>query len=230
MPQLDDWTDLVQPLRAGLAALLVSSGPLLALTFVFGWQDVAEAVGAGRVRGNGPGRALARALADRRSRARGAAREDEGDEPGSPERAAGEGGTAGRGGDPRARRARRLEPSAAGTAVPGWALAAFALATLWKLVYSPIALVAAAISRSFVATLNPLAGLDAIRRMGATYWSAMGVLHRDRAGRGPAGLGLSRVPVAGRLLSAFVEPYSFLAIGCLLGLAVFKKAPELGLN
>ena len=29
---------------------------------------------------------------------------------------------------------------------------------------------------------------------------------------------------------AFVDVYAYLAIGCALGLAVFKKAPELGLD
>lgn len=43
-----------------------------------------------------------------------------------------------------------------------------------------------------------------------------------------AGLGL--IPLAGRFLAAFVQSYTYLAIGCLLGLAVFKKAPELGLD
>jgi len=38
------------------------------------------------------------------------------------------------------------------------------------------------------------------------------------------------VPFAGAFLRAFVQSYSYLAIGCLLGLAVFKKAPELGLD
>jgi hypothetical protein len=44
----------------------------------------------------------------------------------------------------------------------------------------------------------------------------------------PAGLGL--IPLAGRFLAAFVQCYTYLAIGCLLGLAVFKKAPELDLD
>jgi hypothetical protein len=38
------------------------------------------------------------------------------------------------------------------------------------------------------------------------------------------------IPIAGRFLAAFVQSYTYLAIGCLLGFAVFKKAPELGLD
>jgi hypothetical protein len=36
--------------------------------------------------------------------------------------------------------------------------------------------------------------------------------------------------LAGKFLGAFVQSYTYLAIGCLLGFAVFKKAPELGLD
>ena len=38
------------------------------------------------------------------------------------------------------------------------------------------------------------------------------------------------IPIAGRFLAAFVQSYTYLATGCLLGFAVFKKAPELGLD
>jgi predicted Zn finger-like uncharacterized protein len=114
--------------------------------------------------------------------------------------------------------------------VPAWALAAFVLALLWKLVYSPIALVAAAVSRSFVATLNPVAGLDAIRRMGRTNWAAMAIYTAIALAETIVGGVLSFIPVAGTLLRAFVQSYAFLAIGCLLGFAVFKKAAELHLD
>ena len=114
--------------------------------------------------------------------------------------------------------------------MPGWVFAAYLLAILWKIFYSPVALVAAAISRGFFATLNPLAGIGAISRMGGTYWSAMavytGIALVETLLVGALGL----IPIAGRFLAAFVQSYSYLAIGCLLGLAVFKKAPELGLD
>ena len=41
---------------------------------------------------------------------------------------------------------------------------------------------------------------------------------------------LGLIPLAGKFLGAFVQSYTYLAVGCLLGLAVFKKAPELGLD
>jgi hypothetical protein len=114
--------------------------------------------------------------------------------------------------------------------VPAWVVAAFVLALLWKLLYSPVALVAAAISRSFVATLNPVAGLDAIRRMGGTYWSAMGVYTAIAAVEVVIVGALALIPLAGRFLAAFVQSYTYLATGCLLGFAVFKKARELGVD
>jgi hypothetical protein len=90
--------------------------------------------------------------------------------------------------------------------------------------------VAAAISRSFLATLNPLEGLSAIRIMGPTYWSAMGVYTAIAIIEGVLVTALGLIPVAGKFLGAFVQSYTYLAMGCLLGFAVFKKAPELGLD
>ena len=97
-------------------------------------------------------------------------------------------------------------------------------------VFAPIALVAAAISRSFLATLNPLAGLDAIRKMGGVYWTAMAVYTAIVVGAALFGGILSLIPIGGRLLKAIVDSYAHLAIGCLLGFAVFKKARELNLD
>jgi hypothetical protein len=90
--------------------------------------------------------------------------------------------------------------------------------------------VAAAISRGFLATLNPVAGISAIRIMGPTYWAAMGVFTGIAVVETMLVGALGFIPLAGRFLAAFVQSYTYLASGCLLGLAVFKKAPELGLD
>ena len=220
MPQIGDMTDLAGPLRVGVAALLISSGPLVALSFIYPPSDVVRALGAERAS------ALVAptpqpsaeptlppsvaALTEDESGGDGAATAPA--EPGEavPDRAA---------------EAAPEEPL-----VPAWGLGAFALALLWKLVYSPIALVAGGISQSFVKTLNPLVGLDAIRRMGPTYWTAMALYTAFALVEFVIGAVLGFVPFAGGFLRAFVQSYSYLAIGCLLGLAVFKKAPELGLD
>ena len=61
------------------------------------------------------------------------------------------------------------------------------------------------------------------------------VLDRDPRGRQRGGreewvLGaaLSFIPIAGGIVRSFVDAYAYLAIGCTLGFAVFKKARELG--
>jgi hypothetical protein len=114
--------------------------------------------------------------------------------------------------------------------MPAWVFLAYGVAILWKVFYSPVALVAGAVSREFFATLNPLAGIGAIIRMGGTYWSAMGLYTVIAVLEALLVGALSYIPMAGKFLGAFVQSYTYLAIGCLLGLAVFKKAPELGLD
>ena len=46
-------------------------------------------------------------------------------------------------------------------------------ALLWQFVYTPVALIVAAVSRSFFKTLNPVLGVDTIIRMGSVYWQAL---------------------------------------------------------
>jgi hypothetical protein len=122
-----------------------------------------------------------------------------------------------------------VSAAAVGTGIVG-ALIAFAFAALWALLYSPIALIAAAISQSFFATLNPITGIDAIRRMGSIYWEAwliyLGIVIVGGILGGIVGI----VPLLGTFLAAFVESYMFLCFGCLLGFAVFKRAEELGVD
>ena len=110
------------------------------------------------------------------------------------------------------------------------ALVAFPFAVLWWLLYSPIALIAAAISQSFFATLNPITGIDAIRRMGSIYWEAWVVYTIMAVVGGSVAWVLSFIPFIGPFLAAFVEAYMFLSFGCLLGFAVFKRAKELGVD
>jgi hypothetical protein len=104
------------------------------------------------------------------------------------------------------------------------------LGYLWRLAYSPVALIVAGVSRSMLQTLNPLVGFDTIQRMGPTYVQAMAVY--GVLALGQALLDIPRVffPVLGGLLSGVVDCYASLCIGCALGLAVFKRAPELELD
>jgi hypothetical protein len=221
MPEIGDMADLAGPLRVGFAALLISSGPLVALTFLYPPTDVVQAIAGDRavaaLAAPTPEPSAEPTLAPEVA----ALLEDdpEGAGPGPDEEAAGP--------DPDEAEAASF---AAEPLVPAWALAAFVAALLWKLVYSPIALVAGGISQSFVKTMNPVVGLDAIRRMGPTYWTAMVLYTAIALVEFAVAAVLGLVPFAGGFLRAFVQSYSYLAIGCLLGLAVYKKAPELGLD
>jgi hypothetical protein len=112
--------------------------------------------------------------------------------------------------------------------VHDWALLLFVLgASFWALVYMPVALMVAALSRSVASTLNPLIGIDTIKKMGGTYWQALGVYCVIVFVQRVAASALESIPVAGGLLMAFVDSWAALAIGCTLGLAVFQKAAEL---
>ena len=104
------------------------------------------------------------------------------------------------------------------------------LAFLWKLAYTPVALTVAALSRSVLSTINPLIGISTITSMGTVYWQAAGIYTVIAVVQWAIGLGLDvvPVPVVPGILKAFVDAYAWLAIGCTLGLAVYKKAPELG--
>ena len=101
-------------------------------------------------------------------------------------------------------------------------------AILWKIVYTPVALTVAAVTRSVLSTWNPVLGFDIIKRMGGVYWQAMLIYAVVAFGQWVVTFLLSFIPFLGVVLSWFVHAYAYLAIGCTLGLAVFKKAPELG--
>jgi len=212
---MPDLGDLIGPVRLGIASMIVSSGPWLLLLFLIpavmflpaflGGDGGAAAADVPEVASTPPPE-LQELLEEEGM----AADELEGfdDELGALEDEAGY----------------------ASMGPPLWAWAALAFALLWKLVYSPVALIAAAISRSFFATLNPIVGIDAIRRMGSVYWEAMGLYTAIAIAQFVVGVAIGFLPFVGGLLTAFIQSWAFLSIGCLLGLAVFKKARELGVD
>lgn len=225
MPSVGDVGDLVEPMRGGVAAFLISTGPLLALSLMHPPAEVLGAMGLSRattITAEGaPATPPTPQAQPGEPPAAGTAAE--------PEEEGGEAG-AGDPGTGHEVQAAVETPAFEAPRVPAWVFLAFTLALLWKVLYSPVALVAAAISRSFFATLNPLEGVSAIRSMGSTYWSAMGVYTGIAIVETVLVAVLGLIPLAGKFLGAFVQSYTYLAIGCLLGFAVFKKAPELGLD
>ena len=108
------------------------------------------------------------------------------------------------------------------------ALLGIVIAALWMLVYLPVALTVAALSKSILSTVNPLIGADTIKKMGSTYWQALAIYAAIVFVQLVLGWGLRHIPVAGGLAASFVDAYAALAVGCTLGMAVFKKAAELG--
>ena len=227
MPNVADITDLVEPMRGGVAAFLVSTGPLMLLVFlhppaeVLGSAGVSAPTAFAGTTAPTPAPTLDPRVQSFVGEPAPAAEEEGADEDeGGAEPGTGESGAVAAAGD-----GGYEEPG-----VPGWVFLAYALAIVWKIFYSPVALVAAAISRGFLATLNPVAGIGAITSMGATYWSAMGVYTAIAVVEFVLVAALGMIPLAGKFLGAFVQSYTYLAVGCLLGLAVFKKAPELGLD
>jgi hypothetical protein len=209
-PDFRGISDFIEPLRLGLAVLLISAGPMLALTFL------------------GLGIALSRADASV-SPALPVAYADAAQPPASPEA---EEEPEEKPEDDHAATStpeRRDErPAAPSPAMAAGAIVLFGVALLWKIIYTPAALTVAALSRGFFKTLNPVVGLDTIHKMGGVYWQALLIYSFFAGAQWLLGVALSFIPIAGGIVRSFVDAYAYLAIGCTLGLAVFKKARELG--
>ena len=102
------------------------------------------------------------------------------------------------------------------------------MAVIWMVAYLPVALTVAARTKRMLSTLSPTIGLDTIKKMGGTYWQALAIYLAIVVAQTVAAYVLGLIPFLGGLAAAFVGAYAALAIGCTLGLAVFKRATELG--
>jgi hypothetical protein len=214
MPDFRDIYDVITPLRLGVAALVVSYLPIFLCVFFIAGLPALDFVDAGT-----PGEGVAWA-----------APEAEDGEDVVPEEEDEEGGVSGAAGTaglpPGDEDGAPYEEPRAG--VLGFAL--LGLAIVWKLTYTPVALTVAALSGSVLNTINPVIGFSTIRSMGAVYWQAAGLYTAIAVVQGVLGMAFDMIPVpiVPSVLKAFVDAYCWLAIGCTLGLAVYKKAPELG--
>ncbi len=205
MPEISDLSDLIKSVSLGVAVMIISKGPFLVLTIVVGVSLFSLIPGMG---------------------ARGPDIDPEDlqvmTEGMTPDEIVEMQEQFGRAGDD------SMSAPALGTALG--AIVALPFALLWWILYAPIALIAAAISQSFFATLNPITGIDAIRRMGSIYWEAWVVYTGIAIVGGIGAVILGLVPLIGPFLAAFVQAYAYLSFGCLLGFAVFKRAKELGVD
>jgi len=110
----------------------------------------------------------------------------------------------------------------------------------WGLFYYPMALTVAGYSQTFGSVINPLVGLDTIRRMGATYFKAFGMVMLVYFVAVIVGAIISFVtsplalPYTGNVVGNFIDAtftfYFNLVVACILGLSLFKCADRLGIS
>ena len=115
----------------------------------------------------------------------------------------------------------------------------FLLLIGWALFYYPMALTVAGYTQSLGSVVNPLVGLDTIRRMGATYFKGFGMVLLVQLVALIVGMIISTItspltlPFMGNLVGNFISAtFSFyfnLVIACVLGLSLFKCADRLGI-
>jgi hypothetical protein len=110
----------------------------------------------------------------------------------------------------------------------------------WAIFYYPMALAVAGYTQSFGSVVNPMVGLDTIRRMGLTYFKAFGMVLIIQV----VGFVLAMIvavitaplalPFFGNLPAMFIDGsvtfYFNLVIACLLGLSLYKCADRLGIE
>jgi hypothetical protein len=114
------------------------------------------------------------------------------------------------------------------------------LAILWGIFYYPMALAVAGYTQAFGSVINPLVGLDTIKRMGATYFKAFGLVLLVQIVGMVTGIIVAIIlspfalPFVGNLPAMFIDGsltfYFNLVIACVLGLSLFKCADRLGIE
>jgi hypothetical protein len=120
-----------------------------------------------------------------------------------------------------------------------FALVVFLVCLVWGFFYYPMALTVAGYSQSLASVLNPLVGLDTIRRMGLTYFKAFGMVVVIQIAGTIVGMIVALVtspfalPFVGNIpanfLNGVVTFYFNLVIACVLGLSLYKCADRLGI-
>jgi hypothetical protein len=116
----------------------------------------------------------------------------------------------------------------------------FDASVIWGIFYGPMALCVAGYTEQFSSVVNPLVGIDTIRRMGRTYFKVFGMV----LGLQIAGFIISVIvavvtspfamPFFGNLPANFIDGmvtfYFNLVIACVLGLSLHKSADKLGID
>jgi hypothetical protein len=133
-------------------------------------------------------------------------------------------------GDARPSRAGSTPPTAAvetqAAAVAAGSSLVLILALVWRLAYTPLALVVALTTNSVVHTFNPGDGVSLARRMGRPLAAALLVYAAVLAVRFLVGQVLDTGTTAGGVAVALVDAYACLAVGCALGCAASTAGVE----
>lgn len=118
-------------------------------------------------------------------------------------------------------------------------LAILFLALLWGFLYYPMALTVAGYTQTIGSVLNPLVGLDTIKRMGGTYvkaflmYLAVGVVSLVITIVVLIITSPFEMPVVGnlpgKLLNGIATFYTSLVISCILGLSLYKSSDKLSI-
>jgi hypothetical protein len=116
----------------------------------------------------------------------------------------------------------------------------FLLCFAWGLFYHPMAFAVAGYTQSIGSVLNPLVGIDTIRRMGLTYFKAFAMVMAVQVVSVVIGIVIAIItspfalPFVGNVVSNFLNAtftfYFNLVIACILGLSLFKCADRLGIT
>lgn len=109
----------------------------------------------------------------------------------------------------------------------------------WGVFYHPMALTVAGYTQSFSSVINPLVGLDTIRRMRGTYFKAFAMVIVVQLISLVVGVIIAVItsplalPFMGNLVGNFINAtftfYFNLVVACVLGLSLFKCADRLGI-
>ena len=114
------------------------------------------------------------------------------------------------------------------------------VALAWAIFYYPMALAVAGYTQSFGSVVNPLVGLDTIKRMGGNYFKAFGMVLLLQVVAVIVGIVVAIItspfalPLVGNLPAKFIDGsltfYFNLVIACVLGLSLYKCADRLGIS
>ncbi len=113
----------------------------------------------------------------------------------------------------------------------------FLVALAWGVFYYPMALTVAGYTEQFTSVINPLVGIDTIKRMRGTYFKAFGMVILLHIAAAVMSIVIRIIlfpfdmPIVGNPPAAFlggaVTFYFYLVIACVLGLSLHKCADRL---